>query len=536
MVALLAKLKWRLWKGGYKQKGRLIGAIIASVYCLPVVGGAVLGLGVAAYLAPKHFPAIMTIAGAVVVLGWVLTSVFATGVDETLGAGKFCLLPVRSRDLQPGLFAASFISIPALFTGLGMLGGLVATEIFLARATGAAAIAAMILAPVAVFVGYSLVVLGPRAIITASTVGGVSRRRKELTGVISIVVFIAIIYGGQLLVISEAERFASLNFEQTLVRAALLASWTPFGAPFALPFDLAAQHWVGLAGHLGVTVATVVVLWWWWGRGIAAALVTGNMNRSSTTAKTLTGSFIPRIYPSNDLGAAAARSLRYWRRDMRYKMNLFIMPIACAFLVALGYLTDNPVTSFMAAWMIVLSVMPLSNDFGYDGPAMWVNIVHGLDHKKNLMGRSIAHFTLFAPLTLILVVLLAILHGQWSLMLPLITCGLGVLFCAEGCVAMLCGLLPYGIKGPGGNAFTAGNSTSAQAFLGSLAAMFGIWVPMIPAIVLLILSVFTPWLMPIGVLVALGTGVGMLLLGWHFGAKILARREPEIFATVRNWA
>lgn len=537
MVALLSRLKFRLWWTGYRQDPkRWIATGIGVITTLPVIVMIAIGLGVLAYEMPQLLPPVITILGTVAMLAWAVIPLLAFGVDDTLAASKFSLFPLRARQLQPGLFVAAMISIPAVLMLLGGLAVIVPAEIALARSVaGPTGIVAMIVLPVFVAVGVGLCFLWPRAAVTSASVGGVSRRRREVGGLITIVGGIGLFYAFQILLTSEAERLAELDAEAVLGRVAYLIGWTPFGAPFAASFDLAAGHWATFAARLVITAVTVTLLWMWWHRGIRESLVTGAQQGNDAPRYRQRARFVPWFYPKSPLGAVAARSLRYWRRDMRYLVGVLMMPIVGLFLIALSVVNDTPWLALLAPLIASWGVLPVMNDFGYDGPAMWVNTTHGVEARTNLRGRALAALTVLGPLLLILVVGAVVVSGQPQYGWPLLGGGFGLLLVGLGIAAPVSVLLPYRMKAPGGNMFSSGSGGGVNAFLSAMIGMLGIFLPLLPAMAVYVVGLWTPWVMQVAPLVALATGVGVLFLGWHLGAKVLTRREPEVFATVRDW-
>ncbi|NLT31371.1 MAG: hypothetical protein GXX86_13125 [Propionibacterium sp.] len=537
MVALLTKLKWRLWKGGYAQdKKRIIVLVVGLIYALPALVGLGIGLPVLSWFEPLIAMPVLVTLGAVGLLLWAVVPIASFGLDDTLAPSKFAQFPVRAKQLQPGLFAAAFVSVPVLCTVIGVLIMIVAA--ILAIFTGTGNWLAVALTPFDFAAGLALCVLLPRALMTATSVGGVSRRRREVGGLLFAVVLLVAIYGVQIFFTAEAERLSGMDIPQAVQRIGLIAGWTPLGAPFAIPFRIALGDYLGALGAVVITAAALVACWLWWRHSLERTLVTGITDQGGGAAKRLTGSFIPRFYPTSALGAVAARSLRYWFRDKRYLMSLAMMPIIGVVMVVLGTLQGMPFMAFFAPVMVAWTAVALTDDFGYDGPATWVNITAGLDHRANLTGRSLAALTLLAPLAVLFSIAAAIVSRRPDLIWPVVGASLGLLGTMLGIAAVLAPALPYPVKAPGASAFSGGTSgAGASAFLGAFASMFGLFIPLIPAGVLYALGfALWPWMLWIAPLVALATGYLMMRLGWHFGAKLLARREPEVFDKVRAWA
>ena len=52
---------------------------------------------------------VTVLAFSVLTLGWLLMSLLVFGIDETVDPAKFALLPVRARELLPGLLVAGLV-------------------------------------------------------------------------------------------------------------------------------------------------------------------------------------------------------------------------------------------------------------------------------------------------------------------------------------------------------------------------------------------------------------------------------------------
>lgn len=536
MVGLLTSLKWRLWKGGYRQdKKRIIALVLGLVYAIPFLAAMAIGLPLLGWFFPDVAMPLLVVIGALALLLWAVIPLASFGLDDTLAANKFAQFPVRAKQLQPGLFASAFISVPVMCTVLGTLALIVAAMVAIGRGTGS--VLGIVLVPFAFAAGLVLCVVLPRALVTATSVGGVSRRRKEIGGILFFVVLLLAVYGMQIFFTAEADRLAQMDFPAAASRIGLIAGWTPLGAPFAVPFHAAQGNWLSLLGAIVLTAAVLVAVWLWWRHSLERTLVTGISDHGGGAARRLKGSFIPAFYPNSPLGAVAARSLRYWLRDKRYLVNLILMPIIATVLIVLFVVQGNPVAAIAAPLMMAWAPVAVTDDFGYDGPSMWVNITSGVDAKTNLMGRSIAALTVIAPLVAVFSIAGAVVAGRLDWLWPAFGGALGLVGCLLGLAAILSVYLPYPVKSPAASAFSSGASGGVGAFLSALVAMLGLFIPMIPAAIVYVLgATLVPWLLWIAPLVALASGYAMLRLGWHLGARGLQQREPEIFAVVRNWA
>ena len=126
MVALLVRLKLTLLRNGLRRSvWRLVGLVVGGVYALGLVAAVLAGMVAlrTASLATTGDVTVLAYSGLTV--GWLLMSLLVFGVDETVDPAKFALLPVRARELLPGLLVAGAVGVPGVATTLVVLGLLV---------------------------------------------------------------------------------------------------------------------------------------------------------------------------------------------------------------------------------------------------------------------------------------------------------------------------------------------------------------------------------------------------------------------------
>lgn len=543
LLVLLARLKWTLWKRSFRKNvGKLIGTIIGVLYGIGGLVGLTLALGAAALLidgaAPDAFGLLMRGVGAAVVLVWLLLPLFAFGIDDTLDPRRFATLPRSARELQAGLFAASAISLPSLFTVLGALIATVCEVLWLVSSSGAGAVplvAALALMLPANLLGIALCLLLPRAILAQSSTRQSSRRGRELGGVIAMIAMIGAIYGVSLLgqVFAEADLDRVAAILGGIVRG---LAWTPLAAAFSAPLDIAEGHALVGILRLLIALAAVVLVWLWWRRSIGLALRSALIG-DSTSGDAKVAALVPRLAPQSALGASWGRSLRYWRRDARYLAAIAIMPVLALFFLAMGMLAEpqRPFAVIGVVFVSGLSAIAICNEIGFDGPAGWVNLTAGLDSRANLWGRILALATFSVPFAVVAGVLVPLLLGLAPL-IPLALLGsLGAMMGAWGVSCLIAVTLPYPTSPPGTNPLRDRSASSANAMIASFAAMIGVWVPQIPAIVLAVVGLVTGstalQLLAGGVSTACGAmALWMCVRG---AARILDRRYVDLFQKVR---
>lgn len=541
LVPLLMKLKWALWKRSYRKNvGKLVGTIIGVLYATGGLVGLVFTfLGLTLWSGEgTMFPTIIRGLGAVTVLAWLLIPVLAFGVDDTLDPRRFAMFPRSAKELQPGMFAAAALSLPTLLTVVAV-GIATVFEVIWLLAFGAGAVwvalALIVLLP-ANLAGIALCLLLPRAVFAHSASRTSSRSGRELGGMVAMMLFLAAVYGISLSVQGLESLDMDLVREWTMIAVTVLA-WTPFGALFAVPMDLAEGQVLAALLRVLIGAATIVLVWRWWRRSLDRSLTSAlTGDASSGTAKVT--SLVPRWATASPFGAVMGRSLRYWRRDTRYLAAVAIYPLVFVFLVAMGLVLEEarPMMLVMAVLMAGLTGISLANEIGFDGPAGWVNITAGLDARANLLGRIAAIAVLMAPAAVVVTALVPLLYGMAHLVPMMVLGTLGLMLTGWGVSAVVGVLLPYPTSPPGTNPMKDKSASSANAFLGMGAASLGVFVPQLPAIGLAAWGVLGggPLIQGLAGLLSLIIGIVVLWVGVRIGSARLDARYPDLFQKVRD--
>ena len=119
MVAVLVGLKLRLLRNALRQSAwRIVGVVLATAYGLFLVALAVVGMIALRFTGVAVGPDVVVVGLSALTLGWTLVPLLASGMDDTLDPGRFALLPLRARELLPGLVASSLVGVPGVATVL----------------------------------------------------------------------------------------------------------------------------------------------------------------------------------------------------------------------------------------------------------------------------------------------------------------------------------------------------------------------------------------------------------------------------------
>ncbi|MBB5830697.1 hypothetical protein [Brachybacterium aquaticum] len=542
LLRMQLKLKWTLWKRSYRKNvGKIVGTSFGALYGLAGLVGLVFAFLATTIWAGEGelFPLILRGLGALTVLIWLLIPLFAFGIDDTLDPRAFALFPRTAGELQPGLFAAAALSLPSLFT-LVAIGIATAFELLWLIVFGQGALwivlAALALIP-ANLAGYALCLLLPRAWFAHSASRTTSRSGREMGGIAGFVLMFVAIYAFSL----SMQRIDTLNIDLVLAwlpRVVETLAWTPFGALFAVPMDLAEGRVLTALLRALIGAATIVLVWLWWRRSIDLAL-TSALSGDASSGEAKVAPLVPRFVPAGPFGAVMGRALKYWRRDTRYLAALGIYPVIIVFFVAMGFMIpeSRPMMLGMAVFMCGMTGISLSNEIGFDGPNGWINIVGDLPSRANLLGRTAAMALLMVPGALVVTIGLPLLYGMPELM-PLAVMGaLGAMACGWGTSMVVGTLLPYPSSPPGTNPMKDKSASSSNAMLAMGLAMLVVFVPLIPAIGIGIWGAVVgslPLMLLAGVL-ALVAGTAVFLVGLRIAEKRLDARYPDLFQKVRDF-
>jgi ABC-2 type transport system permease protein len=524
VVALLIELKVRLVRNRLRSETWvLVGLVIGSVMGLGAAALTATGAVLLAAAPDDVAATTVVLAGSALVLGWAVVPVLAFGVDETLDPSRFVTLPVRARELVPGLVAAGAVGVPGLATALVAL-SVVGTW---SGHLGAAALA-VVCAPVALA---TCVLLSRLATSLAAMAFG--RRGREASTVLGIVVFIGLTLLPSALAGSGLGRALDLD---RLGGVARVAGWTPFGLVWAAPADVADGHALRGLARFALACAAVAVLGLAWERVLVTQLErpTAPAGRSRTAVRGRRA-LLDRL-PDGVTWAVAARSLRYWRRDPRYVVIVVTSVLAAAVpltAISLGgargpLLATGPYVAFLLA-------LSTSNSAGYDGSAFAAHLLLGVPGQADRAGRALGLLLWALPLVAVLSVVGAVLAGRPGLAPACVGAGLGMLLGGTGASAVMGAWLPYPVVEAGGNPFQTNAGGGLQALIAQFGTMAAAVTVGLPGLVGLLLSaVWLPWLAWPALLAGVAAGTAGLYAGVLVGGRAVDARGPEILAAVRR--
>ncbi len=524
MVALLVRLKLTLLRNSLRRSvWRTVGLVIGMVYGLGVVVGVLIGMVALRYTSLELTADVTVVGYGVLTLGWLLMSLLVFGVDETVDPSKFALLPVRARELLPGLLVSGLVGVPGLATVLVSLGLVV---------TWTRSLPLTVASLVAVPLGLATCVLLSRAGTAAFASFLSSRRFRDLA-------FVALaLFGASFGIVGNlVGSFASTDAGQlrrSLGALAGIAGWSPFGWAWSIPADVARGQWAAAGLHLLLAAAFIGLLWVAWGHFLDLRLVSPT-EAGSEGGKVRDSSLVEQLYPATPAGGVAGRTLRYWRRDPRYLAGIAGFMIAPIVIVVTQLINPNgsAVIAMFAPSLIGLLIgLSVAQDLSYDGTALWVHISAGVRGADDRAGRVWSTMTVYIPLMVILLGATVIVTGEWRLLPVTIGLTVALMLTGLGVGSVVGALWQWPAPPPGANPFQKGNSGGLPSLLSFSVTIFGTLILALPTIALVVWSSFTHWVGYLTLPVGLACGLIALKVGIVQGGKLLDRRWPEVMRAV----
>jgi ABC-2 type transport system permease protein len=537
-VALFIRLKLRVLANNMRGKAwRIVLFLIGVVFGLWWSISAMLLLAAPGFRDDLDAAVLASaLAGAVLVLGWVLLPLILFGVDETLDPARFALLPVRRRTLVTGLMAAAMMGIPA-FAAVVATSGLVIAAALLGGWGAALAQAVGIVA------GLVLCVAASRAVTSAFATMLRSRKVRDLAAIL--LACLAALLGPVQIGAMALARNADW---ERLRGPARVIGWTPLAAPYTVGVDVAEGRTWAVPLKLLITVAAIALLLWWWSRTLESAMLGAeSAGRPKVVAQQGQAPAVAQLFPRsmpwlprNRYGALVAREARYWWRDARRRAGLItfavigvVMPVMVN--LGTGGLTSSTagtvVVSLTMVFVGVLGAATLANQFGYDGSAYAANVVAGVPGAVELRARLTAFTIYIGPLLLVIAAIVAAFLREPAV----IGVMLGSLAAAYGsglAVNLFVSLHAAYALPETSNPFAINTGSGVAKSLLSILGLIGATAVAIPIVVVTALTGDAPawlWLAgPVGV----AYGAGAAWLGTYMVGDMLDRQMPELLQAV----
>ncbi len=522
MVATVLKLRFRILGNTLAARPwQLVG------FCFGIVGAlSVLALATATFVGVSFADEIalsrvvVVIGGAALLLGWLLGPLLIAGMESTVDAERLAPFPLTTAQIMRALTATGLTGVPGIVTTLAAL----ATAIVWFRWPAAAVVAVP-----AALVGVLTCVFATRLMVALSAGLGGNRRGRELLGtlVLAVLIMTGPIITGILALVSGTDDLLA-----RLAQGAAVLGWTPLGAAWAIPADIAAGAVVGALGKTAIALATLVLLWMLWARALGRSTASPARRATRSVRPGALGLF--GRMPTGGVGATWARSLTAWLRDPRYLRQLLVVPLFPA-LFAFTTGVDGPF--FAASAVIVALVIAIAGyaDISYDGTAYASVLATGIRGRDDRLGRALGSATIGAPLVVLVAVVTAVLAGATALLPAILGAGLGLLLVGYGVTAVSSALIIAPVPAPGDSPF---KSVPGQTFVGGL-LVFLVWgacaLLASPALVLAAMAaaqgdVLLGW---VALAVGLALGGAVATAGIVIGGRTLDRTGADLLRKIR---
>lgn len=519
MVALLIRLRWRLWSRLVRRNtGLLVSTIIGVLVGLGLAVCAMAALVVLRLVALDLRP-LAVIALALVSLSWMVLSVLAAAADSTIDPSRFAVLPVQPRELARGLFAAVLTGIPpVLLTAVAL-----ATTV-----TWSDSVSGALASLVSAVLGVLLTVLLARVVVGALA-GVMAGRRGRAVGATLISMMALLPAAVGMLLGSALPRTLTTADLASLARG---VGWTPVGWAWAIPLHVTSGDTEAAMAAAGLSLSAIGVLWVGYRRQVAGALTAPL--RAVGDQRIRGRGLIMRWAPLGVLGVIAARRLVMWRRDARLvtvAVQSLILPVL---LVAQALITGQAWSARMALLALaVLSGLTLLNDLAYDGTSWTTHVIADVRGWQDRLGRVIGTAALYVPLLVILYAVLAALDlvdlgVVWPAIVA-VALGAGL-----GTACLVGALMPGVAPKPGGNPFASTTGSGAQGLIGGLLAFAVPALCLVPVVLAGLLLPSTTLAHVAFLVLSLLWGAGLLSAGVVLGGRRLDARAPEMLEQLRR--
>lgn len=530
---VFVRLRWALTMSAlHLSPWQVVGYVFAALMAVGCVVGAAIG-GFAIGFAQDYglydwLPALMPIIGTLVILTTALMQATVLGENSTMSMGKFVSYGVSDVRLQWGLLLAGLSGLPAITAVISLSVWSMAY-----RGLGPIAVIMQIVASLCIVVtamSLSKAVLAAFDVLVRSQAG---------RSAFYIIIFILIMFGAQLPNILMMNNVSiSLG---AIEPVAAIVGWTPLGAPFMIPFDAAAGHWLLVIARMAIALALCILCFFvsMWSVRYRRTHIADEGQRHTTNGIGIFG----RV-PDTPSGAISARILSLLRRDPRQSM-MFIFPIFFVVIFALQRGDDSSIVVWVGVLIAGMFMSASEADgLAYDGQAFAMEVIAGTRTIDDRIGRVRPHIMITTVYFILLMIAGFVITGDWhtaqGLMLgtAITIIGLSWSFAGLGVAEVFNCTLMYPVASMEKPFTNPQGRTAAQAFIPMLYMLASACSMLPTGIVTLVLAlthqdaIIPAVLIP----VALANGIGILVLGTWLGGKLLHARMLRVLHTLEKFA
>ncbi len=540
-------LKGKLMLRSYtREKGRMVGAIIALLILGPLVIAAAIGTGIGYLRLPQPWPG--QLLGFILVLLWLIWLIFPiffSSLNEAADLTHLLVYPLRKRDLIAGVLLGTLFDYPTYL----------ALPLLLAVLIGWGASLALPIVLLAIILSFAhMVFIG---LLVGTALGGVlqSRRFRDVAIILTALLgsscyFLQVGFGRVIENLTQ-----TMSTEELLeIRVLPVLQWFPTGAAAQAIVQATTGQWMGAVGWLLYsTVLLLLVIWAWWklvirlttGDGYLIGLPPRPQKKEIGTGRP-TGQPIWLRYFPNDIAQVFQKELiTVWRTPQR-RVGLIqglLAPVFMSGFVLFG--NDADFSDILGSGFIGLGLPVFAlffywvtsfNMLGWEGKGLPVLFLTPVGRRRIFYGKSLALFAIGSlPYLLVGVVVFFILRDWISVggMLTGLMAGLTTI----GVTAVFATLFPSPVDQESRK--KRGSFSMRGGCLPALANLFAL-IPLIillsaPAAIPLALAVFLdqPWIVFAALPLSAAYAALIFWLGCRLSGDLLANREPEVLAATR---
>ena len=577
MVAQLARIKARVtWNTLTAQAWIAVLIILGILYGLGVILMAVLG-AVASIAGgwANIVNALVILAGAALIIGWVMLPVIFAAQDNTLDPRRFAPFVGPSRSFALGLIVATVIGIGGSFS---VLAALIPVVTWAAQGDVLAAALALLSAPLALAMAFTwsrtlTTWLGVRVTATSG--------RRDLTTILATMLFILI-----LAPMGVWMQMIMNNFDPTIVeRVAAFAAWTPFGAPWAIAASAHSGAWLAMLGQVAICLGTLAAGAWAWMRVLPAAMAgtaapvsaqadqamakgrylvdpeaeernahndtkrwgigggrdeATQAGRQGATARAFVGvRHFQRMGLSAPAASLANRTLIYWIKDPRLLtswLSSLIFPVMAIFWSRIPEMGGG-FPLFFILFMPMLLGAVTGALMQYDSTALWLLVSSGIRGRDERLGRLAGSLPILVPITVVSTVGFCAASGMdMPSSILLITSTMAVLAGATSTTLIVAARWVYPVQPPGTSPLaTKGTGQFVTTMILQFAQWLLTFVSAAPALIVLALAYLGMIPALVAVLVALVWSGGLFVAGVVVGGRMWDGSQVEVLTKIRAW-
>lgn len=522
MVATVLRLRYRilgniLSRNPWQLVGFCLG-VLSALWLLALVAFAMIALAGLGDASVSRM--VVVLGGSALVAGWVIGPLLIAGMDTTVDAGRLAPFPLTRRQVMLALTGTGATGVPGITTTLAAL----ITAIVWWRSP----VALLVAVPCALLGALVCVIAGRLAGTLSASLGG-NRRGRELVGTLALGL---VIMAGPILSAVAVGVGAAVDAVDRVALAADVLGWTPIGAAWAVPADLAAGTWASALVKVLIAVATLAGLWLIWSRALAVGVVAPRHRVARAADPGRLGLF--GLMPTGGVGATWARSLTAWLRDPRYLRQLIFVPLFPALFAFTGGLREGP---FVASAVIVAFVLSITGytDISYDGTAFASVLSTGVRGWQDRLGRLLGAATVGIPAVVLVAIVTLVIADAVALLPGVLGAALGILLAGYAVSAVSSALIVSPVSAPGDSPF---KTVPGQTFLNGLlvfVVMAGVLVLAAPSLITTVIGLVTGTVQLGWIALAIAVVVGSAAItgGVIVGGRTLERTGPSLLLRIK---